>query len=147
MLQDKAKNSSNVPFPFRECKRFKWLQWVDENKPLQKADIPIVFSARYTYSNCINCVVEIISIIILLANNLKLVSAIFYQFFFFFYRMIALQKLWKMFLFHLNSSLLSRDIQIFVIFPLPFHTFQIQKNKWKWNNLWYHELACINLQV
>ena len=37
--------------------------------------------------------------------------------------------------------------QTFVIFPLPFHTFQIQKNKWKWNNLWCHELACINLQV
>ena len=24
---------------------------------------------------------------------------------------------------------------IFLIFPLPFDTFQIQKNKWKWNNL------------
>ena len=26
-------------------------------------------------------------------------------------------------------------LEIFVIFPLPVHTFQIQKNKWKWNNL------------
>ena len=49
-------------------------------------------------------------------------------------------------LFHLESSFRSRNIQIFVIFPLSFHTFQIQKNKWKWNNL-CHELACINLQV
>ena len=53
----------------------------------------------------------------------------------------------KCFLFHLKSSFHSQDIQIFVIFPLPFHTFQIQKNKWNWNNLWCHELACINLQV
>ena len=29
----------------------------------------------------------------------------------------------------------------------PFHTFQIQKDKWKWNNLWCHELTCINLQM
>ena len=28
-----------------------------------------------------------------------------------------------------------RDIQIFVIFSLPFHTLQIQKGNWKWNNL------------
>ena len=41
----------------------------------------------------------------------------------------------KCFLFHLKSSFHSRDIQIFVIFSLPFHTVQIQKGKWKWNNL------------
>ena len=38
-------------------------------------------------------------------------------------------------LFHLESSFRSRDIQIFVIFSLTFHTFQIQKDKCKWNNL------------
>ena len=27
----------------------------------------------------------------------------------------------------------------------PFHIFQIQKGKWKWNNLRCHKLACINL--
>ena len=32
-----------------------------------------------------------------------------------------------MFLFHLKSSFRSRDIQFFVIFPLPFHSFRIQK--------------------
>ena len=71
---------------------------------------------------------------------LKLVSALFYQIFIF-YQII------KCFLFHLKSSFRSQDIHIFVVFSLPFHTFQIQKNKWKWNDLWCHELACINLQV
>ena len=32
-------------------------------------------------------------------------------------------------LFHLKSSFRSRDIQIFVFFSLPFHIFQIQKDK------------------
>ena len=41
----------------------------------------------------------------------------------------------------------SREIQIFVIFPLPFQILQIQKDKRKWNNLWRHELAGINLQM
>ena len=45
-----------------------------------------------------------------------------------------------------KSSFPSQDTQIFVIFSLPFHTFQTQKDKWK-RNLWCHELACINLQV
>ena len=76
---------------------------------------------------------------------LKLVSTIFYQFLIF-RQMIALQNLYKCFLFHWKSSFRSQDIQIFVIFSLHFHTFQIQKDKWKWNNLWCHELACINLQ-
>ena len=63
--------------------------------------------------------------------TLKLVSAFFYQ----------------IFIFSANDSP-SKTVknQFFVIFPLPFHTFQIQKNKWKWNNLRCHELACINLQ-
>ena len=34
----------------------------------------------------------------------------------------------KCFFFHLKSSFYSQDIQIFVISPLPFHTFQIQKD-------------------
>ena len=56
---------------------------------------------------------------------LKLVSAIFILLFYY----------GKCFLFHKKSSFRSRDIQNFVIFSLPFHTFQIQKDKWKWNNL------------
>ena len=53
----------------------------------------------------------------------------------------------KCFLFDLKGSFRSRDIQIFVIFSLPFHCFQIQKDKWKWNNLWCDQLTCINLQM
>ena len=41
----------------------------------------------------------------------------------------------KCFLFHLKSSFRSQDVQFFVIFSLPFHTVQVQKAKWKWNNL------------
>ena len=53
-------------------------------------------------------------------KELKLVSAIFYE----------------IFIFPPNEkiSFHSRDIQIFVIFSLPFNTFQIHKDKWKWNN-------------
>ena len=35
----------------------------------------------------------------------------------------------------------------FCILFLPFHTVQIQKGKWKGNNLSCHKLACINLQM
>ena len=78
--------------------------------------------------------------------SLKLVSTIFIKSLFFI-KWEPFKNCEKCFLFHLKSSFRSRDIQIFVIFPLPFHAFQIQKNKWKWNNLWCHELAGINLQV
>ena len=84
---------------------------------------------------------------LLISQVLKLVSAIFYEFFIFLPNDSPSKTVKNVFLFHLKSSFCSWDIQIFVIFPLPFHTFQIQKNKWKWNNLWCHELACINLQV
>ena len=40
-----------------------------------------------------------------------------------------LKTMKKCFLFHLKSSFRSRDIQIFVIFSLPFHIFRIQKDK------------------
>ena len=52
----------------------------------------------------------------------------------------------NVFLFHLKNFFLPQDIQVFVVVFLVYHTFQIQKDKWKWNNL-CHELACINLQV
>ena len=65
--------------------------------------------------------------------KLKLVSAIFYQMFIF--SSNDSKNYEKCFLFHIKSSFRSRDIQIFVIFSVPFHTFQIQKGKWKWNNL------------
>ena len=55
--------------------------------------------------------------------------------FYFFTKSLPLKNYEKCFLFHLKSSFRSRDIQIFVIFSLPLHTFQIQKGKWNWNNL------------
>ena len=65
----------------------------------------------------------------------------------FFHQTIALQKLWKMFFISSKTPFVLQIFKLFVIFSLPFHTFQIQNDKWKWNNLWCHELACINLQV
>ena len=78
--------------------------------------------------------------------NLKLVSIIFYQFFIFSPN-DSHSKTEKCFLFHVKSSFCSQDFQIFVFFLLPFHFFQIQKDKWKWNNQWCHALFCINLKV
>ena len=78
-------------------------------------------------------------------ESLKFVSAIFIKFLFF-HQMIALQNLRKMFYISFRKFFsFSRYIQIFVFFSLLFHTFQTQEGKWKWNNLWCHELACINL--
>ena len=53
-----------------------------------------------------------------LTHILKLVPAIFYQIYISHW-MVALQKLWKIFLFHLKSSFRSRDIQIFVCLSSP----------------------------
>ena len=78
---------------------------------------------------------------------LKLVSAIFLSNFYFFIKWQTFKNYAKCFLFHIKTSFHSQDTQIFVIFSLPFHCSQIQKGKWKWNNLWCHKLACINLQM
>ena len=66
--------------------------------------------------------------------------------FYFFTKWEPIKNYEKCFLFRLKSSYPSQDIQIFVIFSLLYQNFQIQKDKRKWNNLWYHELAWINLQ-
>ena len=63
-------------------------------------------------------------------TTLKLVSAIFYQIFVF-PQNDSPSKTMKCFLFHQKSSFRSQDIHTFVIFSLPFHTFQIKKVKWK----------------
>ena len=49
--------------------------------------------------------------------------------------MIAFQKLLKWFLYFVEKAFFSRNIQIFVTASLPFHTLQIQKDKWTRNNL------------
>ena len=61
---------------------------------------------------------------------LKLVSAIFL----YFTKRMYLKNYGKCFLFHLMSSFRSRNIQVFVIFFLSFHIFQIQRDRWNWNN-------------
>ena len=66
---------------------------------------------------------------------LKPVSAIFYQIFISSPNDSPLKTVKSIFLFHLKSSFRSQDIQIYAIFSLPFHTFQIQKDKWRWDNL------------
>ena len=76
---------------------------------------------------------------------IKLVSPFFYQIFIS-QRMIVLQKLWKMFLFHPKSSFRSRDIQMFLfpsspIFPPVSHCF---KGWLKINLKVYDVISCLN---
>ena len=54
------------------------------------------------------------------------------------HQMIVLQKLWKMFFMTYKNPFCSRVIQIFVIFSLLFHTSQVQKCRWKWNNFFLY---------
>ena len=72
---------------------------------------------------------------ITLENQYLSLCPLFFIKFLFFHQMIALQNYEKCFLFNLKRSFCFQDIQIFVIFSFPFHIFQIQKDKWKWNNL------------
>ena len=51
------------------------------------------------------------------------------------------------FLFHLESSFRSWDIQDFYIFPPSYPHFPDSKGSGIWNNLWCHALTCINLQM
>ena len=61
-------------------------------------------------------------------------SAILYQVFVFPQNDSPSKNYGKCFLFHQKSSFRYRDIQAFVIFSLPFLTFHVKKDKWKWNN-------------
>ena len=65
---------------------------------------------------------------------------------YFFTKWLPFKNYQKCFFFPLKSLFRSPDSHTFVIFSLLFHTFQIQKDKWKCNNL-CHELTCINLQI
>ena len=50
----------------------------------------------------------------------------------------------NVFLFHLKSSFRSQDIQSFLIFSLPFQTFQIQKGKRaKGSGIIYDVINCL----
>ena len=93
---------------------------------LIKVFINTIFFIEFLLLTYVNMLIMLIMLILImwimsfskLYYSLKLVSVIFYQMFIF-HQMIALQKLWKMFLIHLKSSFLSGDIQIFV-FPSSF---------------------------
>ena len=62
---------------------------------------------------------------------IKLVSTIFY----FFHQMKALQNLWKMFFISSKKLFLfMRFLRYLIFLSLTFHTFQINKDKRKWNN-------------
>ena len=64
---------------------------------------------------------------------------LFFIKFLFFHQIIALQKQWETFF------IWSKKLFSFSIYSNFYNFFQ--KNKWKWDNLWCHELACINLQL
>ena len=77
-------------------------------------------------------------------TSFKACVCYFFSHFYYFTKWWHFKNYEKCFLLHLKTSFRSQDIQILEILSLPFQTFQIQKDKLKWNNLWCHELACIN---
>ena len=74
--------------------------------------------------------------------NLKIVSTIFYQFFIFSPNDDPLKTTKNVFYFIWKALFVLKVFNFLWVFP-----FQIQKDEWKWNNLWCHELTCINLQM
>ena len=67
--------------------------------------------------------------------HLKAQVCYFLSNFYFFNKWWPFKNYKKCFLFHQKSSFCSQDIQIFLIFSIPFHTLQIQEDKWEWNNI------------
>ena len=67
--------------------------------------------------------------------------------FLFFHQMIALKKLWKMFFISSKKPFSFSRCSNFCNFFSSFENFPDSKDKWTWNNLWFHELACMNLQM
>ena len=69
--------------------------------------------------------------------HFKLVSAIFDQIFIYSPNDSPSKTMKSVFYFIYKAYLHSQDshFQCFEFFSRPFHTFQIQKDKWKWNNL------------
>ena len=63
------------------------------------------------------------------SKYLKLVSAIFYQIFVFPQNNSPFKTMKSVFYFVKKNSFCSRDIHTFVIFSLPFQTFQVKKDK------------------
>ena len=80
-------------------------------------------------------------------GTIQSLCPLFFIKFLLFLQMIALQKLEKMFFISSKKFFSFLRYSIFCNFSLPFQTFHIQQDKWKWNNVWCHELTCINLQM
>ena len=68
-------------------------------------------------------------------NELNELCPLFLSFFSFFPLNDSPSNYEKCFLCHLKSSFRCQDTPFFVVFLLPCHNFQIQKGKWKWNDL------------
>ena len=143
------------------CIRLSWhpfcvwdkLEWVICSGSFSVRDyIPLIQKRCYSYSwSCSLCKVGTFFCAGFIPRKpsgflLKACVHYFLSNFYFFIKWEAFKNHEKRILFHLKSSFRSRDIQISVIFSLPFHTFQIQKGIWKWNNL-CHKLICINEQM
>ena len=78
---------------------------------------------------------------------LKFVSAIFYQIFIFSPKDSTLKTMKNVFCFIWKALFVLEIFKFLYFFLLPFHFFQIQKDKWKRKKLWCHELTCVNLQM
>ena len=84
--------------------------------------LPIIYGLHTIIIDCLSMI-----------DCLKLVSPLFHQIFIFSPNE-SLRNYEKCFFFYLKSPFHSQDVQIFVIFPLLFHTSSIVKYKWEWNN-------------
>ena len=78
----------------------------------------------------------------LLRDYLKLVST-----FFFFTELYSPSKTTKNAFYFIEKALFIHVIFKFFWFFHSFPHFPKSKDKWKWYNLWCHELVCINLQM
>ena len=82
-----------------------------------------------------------------ISTKLKASVRYFLSSFYFFTKWWPLKNYEKCFFISSKKLLSFLRYSDFYDFSLHFQSFQIQKNKWKWNNLWCRELACINLQI
>ena len=102
----------------------KWLYYL-----LQTKNFPLFWSHAWKYKKRLTKAGTILG-----QKCIQLVSAIFYQIFIFSQNDSPL-KLWKMFFISSKKFFSFSRYSNFCIFFPSFHNFQIQKDKWKWNNL------------
>ena len=81
-----------------------------------------------------------------LLHIFSFVFAIFYHFFIFSPNESPL-KTWKMFSISSKKLFSPSTYSNFCNFFPSFPHFRDSKPQWKWNNLWCHQLTCINLQM